>query len=317
MMTIKRTIYLASIASAVILCLMILFRNAQSELFTSLSFLLAGTIFYTLLYVLYKTDRFRQPGWWRTFEYVFFGLSIPLLVTGIELTSEQGHWVSDLFGGLLAIIILYLVGTRGFRFYQRIAELRNEKAKAELVNLKHQVNPHFFFNALNALYSLITKDPVQAQAYVLKLSELMRFSVYEGGKAKVTLGEEIAFLRNFAELNADRYQKTVDVIFEESIEDTSKEIVPLLLIMLMENAFKHGVEKLTEEAFVRVKIDQKGNQLHFEIRNNIPPGAEMNTSGLGLKNLRRRLEISYPGDGHHLEISINNDVYCVQLSLVV
>ena len=113
----------------------------------------------------------------------------------------------------------------------------------------------FFFNTLNNLYGLINKDPEQAGELVLELSELMRYSIYDGQKDRVPLIQEVEYLERYVNLHKMRYQKLIDVRFNKHIQDEAAPIMPLLFIILLENAFKHGVEKLRDSAYVHININ--------------------------------------------------------------
>jgi len=181
------------------------------------------------------------------------------------------------------------------RHFNTTIKLRNEKAKTELMHLKSQVNPHFFFNMLNNLYGLVGTDAKKAQDLILQLSDMMRYSIYEGEKDKVTLKEEVEYLKNYIALHKMRYHKSIDVKFNIDIEEDYK-VLPLLFIILLENAFKHGVENLRKNAYVYVSMTTKENNIYFEIENNFDESQLSEEPGIGLKNLKRRLELVYPGN---------------------
>ena len=198
-----------------------------------------------------------------------------------------------------------------------ILSLKKEKKQIELMHLKSQVNPHFFFNTLNNLYGLIEQDTHKAQQLILKLSEMMRYSIYEGQKDWVSLDEEITYLENYMDLHKMRYHKTIDVRFDTEIEDRSIKIMPLLFIIMVENAFKHGVEKLRKDAFVHIKLKATKHNVDFEIENNFDNEEQDTSEGIGLNNLKKRLELVY-FNRHELEISSNKvDLYKIRLKLSI
>jgi len=185
----------------------------------------------------------------------------------------------------------------------------------EMLHLKSQVNPHFFFNTLNNLYGLVEKNPKEAQLLILKLSDMMRYSIYEGQNEWVSLEEEVTYLNNYVELHKNRYHKKVTIDFKNSIDEKGYKIMPLLLILLVENAFKHGVEKLRNEAFVNIKLIAKKGRINFSIANNYDPEeVDGHTKGIGISNLKRRLEIGYKKD-FELSFYIQDQTYHAQLSL--
>lgn len=182
--------------------------------------------------------------------------------------------------------------------------------------LKEQINPHFFFNSLNSLYSLIKSDQDKAQEYVLKLSDMIRFTVYEGKKDMVSLENEITYLKNYIDLNVSRYHKNIDIQFNDQIENNSVQIAPLLFIILVENAFKHGVEKQLGDVFVHIDFHQKENEIYFEIKNNFEEEMQNETAGIGIQNLKNRLELLYKNK-YHFKISKNKNVYCTSLKIIL
>ena len=210
---------------------------------------------------------------------------------------------------LLIILIMRWI----FKQTKAILTLKNEKAKTELLHLKSQVNPHFFFNTLNNLYGLVGTDVKKAQDLILKLSDMMRYSIYEGEKDTVSLEEEVEYLKNYIELHKMRYRKEIDIKFINDISENHK-VMPLLFIILLENAFKHGVENLRENAYVHINLKSENNQIFFDIENNFDPTIETEHKGIGLANLKRRLELVYPKN-HTLSFSKINDVYKAQLNI--
>lgn len=250
---------------------------------------------------------------------------IPLLYVSYKVFTAEGSSASitldfnPVLGYALIAYYILLIGlVLGYFIHwminniKLIINLKKEKTKTELMHLQSQVNPHFFFNMLNNLYGLVGTDSKKAQILILKLSDMMRYSIYEGENEFVTLKEEVDYLKNYIELHKIRYHKNIDVTFESDIQETFK-VKPLLFIILLENAFKHGVENLRDNAYIHTKISTKGNDICFEVENNFDPEIT-GTSGIGLENLKRRLELVYPNK-HKLSFSISNNVYHSQLIL--
>jgi LytS/YehU family sensor histidine kinase len=190
--------------------------------------------------------------------------------------------------------------------------LKADKAKAELTLLKNQINPHFFFNTLNNLYGLAVEKSEQAPAMILKLSDIMRYTIYEGKADYVPLKEEVAYLEDYIELHKIRYHKKVDISFHKSLQHSHK-IAPLLLIVPLENAFKHGVESLAEHAFIKLEIRTTPKSLFFQISNNYEPTVQEG-KGIGLTNLKKRLALIYP-NRHHLDITKTAKIYTLSLEI--
>ena len=216
---------------------------------------------------------------------------------------------------LIYFPLLFVLITRWiFIQIKSIISLKNEKTKTELLHLKSQVNPHFFFNMLNNLYGLVGTDAKKAQDLILKLSDMMRYSIYEGEKERVTLEEEAEYLKNYIELHKMRYHKKIDVIFNLKIHVEGLKIMPLLFIILLENAFKHGVETLRENAYVHVNMTATSNKIQFNVENNFDITLPGEKDGIGLNNLKRRLELVYP-NSHNLSLSKVKDVYRSELNI--
>ncbi|WP_299125421.1 histidine kinase [uncultured Winogradskyella sp.] len=248
---------------------------------------------------------------------------VPLGITAYEIIVLQKDTVLFLgdFHPAVAIIVLVYYGIlllAGVLWIviqlKSVLKLKNEKTKNELLHLQSQVNPHFFFNMLNNLYGLVDVDPEKAKALILKLSELMRYSIYEGEKDTVSLEEEVEYLKNYIELHRMRYHKAIDVQCNIDIEDNNLRIMPLLFIILLENAFKHGIENLRDTSFVYLNLKSDNNTVYFEIENNFDVSLLPDTSGIGIKNLKRRLELVYPNK-HKLTFTKSDDVYKANLEL--
>ncbi|SFH44101.1 Histidine kinase [Pedobacter insulae] len=198
-----------------------------------------------------------------------------------------------------------------------ILRLKKDKTQAELMHLKSQVNPHFFFNTLNNLYGLVELNPTKAQQLILKLSDMMRYSIYEGQNDWVSLADEITYLENYMDLHKMRYHKEINISFEVATEDRNIKIMPLLFIIMVENAFKHGVEKLRKNAFVYIRLKATLKHVEFEIENNFDAEETGGNPGIGLNNLKKRLELVY-FKKHELAISTSQAaVYKISLKLTL
>lgn len=227
-----------------------------------------------------------------------------------ELYSTLKH---DLFIPLMILPLPVLIGLWIYEQYKWIKSLQNEKSKAELALLKAQVNPHFFFNTLNNLYSLTVQNSDQAPEVILKLSDMMRYTIYEGKKELVTLKEEVAYLQNYIDLHKIRHHKNVVINFTHTIESDVK-VAPLLFIILLENAFKHGVETLTEDAYIQIDLQSKDQAVLFSIENNFDDTDHNTVKGIGLENLQHRLDLLYPNK-HRLSIHKTNATFKAVLQL--
>ena len=179
-------------------------------------------------------------------------------------------------------------------------DLERSRSEAELQNLKSQLNPHFLFNTLNNIYSLIQLDPDRAQQTVHDLSRLLRYVLYDSSQPMVPLEKELDFIRNYVELMRIRLPEHVKLTTDISTATPETLVAPLLFISLIENAFKHGVSH-NKPSFIDLKIHQEGTRIVCSIRNSHFPkdnGQDKSGSGIGLQNLSRRLELLYPS--HHI-----------------
>jgi len=314
-MSFKKVAAVSSIISLFIIVLMIIFKDVKSELFTVLSIALGSTIFFAILYYSYTKEAVKEEKISTKYKYIFFAISIPILIFAVDATEESEGFVKEFVRVLLALEVFYLIFSWVFKEWKNIQKLKNEKAMAELSLLKEQINPHFFFNTLNNLYSLINKDSAAAQEYVLKLSDLMRFTIYDSEKESVLLKEEIKYLTNFIDLQTSRYHKDIDVNFVKRVENLDAKVAPLLFIILLENAFKHGVENATENAFIHVELIEKGNKINFSVKNNFETEQSSENKGFGLKNLKDRLDLLYP-NRYTLTRNIENEVYSANLEIL-
>lgn len=191
-------------------------------------------------------------------------------------------------------------------------ELEKEKLTSELALLKNQVSPHFFFNTLNNIYSLIEINTKEAQNAVLQLSKLMRYLLYESEKGDTKLSSEIFFVKNYIDLMKLRLSDRVKLThsFPEDYKDFP--FPPLIYIPFVENAFKHGVS-YREKSFINIGLQIEDQNIIFECTNSMVSKKEDNTeSGIGLENARRRLQLLFPGK-HKLEITQDNQVFKVTL----
>jgi len=241
------------------------------------------------------------------YESIFLGKNTVIFLENYPTTIS-------LFILVYYLLLLIFGALRLITQLKSVLKLKRENAKTELLHLQSQVNPHFFFNMLNNLYGLVDKDTEKAKKLILKLSDLMRYSIYEGEKFLVTLEEELDYLKSYIELHQMRYYKKIDIQLHTNLIDSTIQIRPLLFIILVENAFKHGVENLREGAYVHITLNSSQKKINFEIENNFDPSQITVQKGIGIKNLKRRLELGYP-KRHKLTIENQNTIYKAQLLL--
>lgn len=207
------------------------------------------------------------------------------------------------------------VTNRFFAEDQARKELEKEHMESELAFLQNQVSPHFFMNTLNNIHSLIEADQKLAQNAVLKLSEMMRYLLYESGRGKTTLAREIEFLRSYVKLMQLRVDDSVIVNFELPEKFNNVNLPPLLFISFIENAFKHGVS-YREPSALTFKMIQNTDSIEFIAVNTISAYSNgdslVNHGGFGLENIKKRLDLLY-GDKHQLIINKTDHEFNVKL----
>ena len=245
------------------------------------------------------------------FRMFFIGATV-LLIISVLYQYQPLDKVFDPYYFLLLIILLIELF---ISHLNSSLKLKNEQTQAELLHLRSQLNPHFFFNTLNNLYGLTIKNSKLAPEVILKLSEMMRYTIYEGEKRSVTIKDEITYLENYIELHKIRYKKSVLIEFNHAI-DKSLTITPLLFINLLENAFKHGVDTLREDAFIKMNLSNKENVIYFSIENNFNEKKKNQKIGIGQTNLKRRLSLLYPKK-HTLEFTQTENIYKVVLKISI
>ncbi|HMU46287.1 MAG TPA: histidine kinase [Chitinophagaceae bacterium] len=203
------------------------------------------------------------------------------------------------------------------RLQQRMAEIAKEKAEAELNFLKSQINPHFLFNSLNAVYFLIDKNNYDARQALHKFSDMLRYQLYEIKDSKIPVEKEIAYLKDYVDLQKLRRDENYSVTFNCSPDVKEFSIEPLLLIPFVENAFKHVSHHSAKSNFINLEMNRNNGSFLFEISNSKEiNGASVEKGGIGLENVKRRLELLYPGK-HELSIGDTETDFTVKLKLVI
>jgi LytS/YehU family sensor histidine kinase len=220
-----------------------------------------------------------------------------------------------------SIMIILLLGMNlGIKLYfksdqdaKEMQQLEKQNLEQQLEYLKCQINPHFFMNTLNNIHALVDINPEMAKSTILELSKLMRYVLYEGAKTLVPLQKDINFMRNYINLMKLRYTNKVkiDIDIPEDIPD--KSIPPMLLITFVENAFKHGVS-YKDSSFITIKLTCTDERLYFSCQNSKHPESTNEQGGVGLANVKKRLELLF-GDNHHLDIHDEDNTYMVNLEI--
>ena len=197
---------------------------------------------------------------------------------------------------------------------KQIKELKNNNLQSELSLLKSQINPHFLFNTLNSIYYLIGKKPAKGQEAVLKLSELLSHQLYDNKRDKIELQKEVENLKNYISLEEIRYQDSVVLEATYSPSINGEMIAPMLLLPLVENAFKHG-HTTAGKCYISLAIGVENGELHFHCKNSIHKKPnETSQKGIGLHSVKRRLTLLYPGK-HFFHVATSDEFYSVDLKL--
>lgn len=194
-------------------------------------------------------------------------------------------------------------------------QINQERTSMELQFLKSQINPHFLFNSFNNLYGLSLTESKKTPDAILKLAELTRYMIYDSNEPKVTLLKEITYLQDLVELQKLRYEEDVYISFIIAGHLSEYTIAPLLLISFVENAFKHGEVNDADNPVI-ISLTMEEDKLRFYVANKINNQNKDFSGGIGLKNVRRRLELLYPGK-YELQIKNNGVSYCSDLKLVL
>ncbi|MEL6923418.1 MAG: histidine kinase [Bacteroidota bacterium] len=200
------------------------------------------------------------------------------------------------------------------RAKRREQALREEKMAAELSFLKAQTNPHFLFNTLNNLYGLARRQSTQTAPTIMQLSNIMRYILYECSAPTVAIGQEVKIIEDYIRLEQLRYDDGLDLKFDTQIDDPTQGIAPLLLLPFAENAFKHGISEMRFDRFIFISLSLNEAQLEYRVENSTSEEDTTSEVGIGLRNVKRQLELIYPGQ-HQLELGQRGARFIVQLKI--
>lgn len=283
--------------------------------------------FYAILFIIptiYSTNYFILP-FFNKKKIIFFSAFI---LNGIIFTIVPVYLISrslqetlslKMFLNLFGFVLLAMVFGMAIKIARDSFSRRQEEKEAQLKLLKAQLNPHFLFNTLNNLYGLSVVKSDKLPSLMLKLSDLLRYSLYETKDVYVALEKEMSYLQNYVSLEKIRLEEQSEIQFEIEGNYRGKQIAPMLLIVFVENAFKHLGANLGEKSNVKVFINLTDKNLEFECINSIDDdlvekNLEKGKSGIGLENVKKRLSLMYP-ETHDLEIVKMKNEYSVKLIL--
>ena len=244
--------------------------------------------------------------------------SEPYILNGKASFTDLAIYWNILLGffmtGLnMGIKLLY----RSLRDEQQMEELKRQNLQAEMDYLRYQINPHFFMNTLNNIHALIDIDTEYAKSAVIELSKMMRYVLYESGSETISLKKDIQFIENYIELMRIRYDSSIDRCLDYPATIPNKvAIPPLLLIVFVENAFKHGVS-YNHASFIHIRIGYRDDAVTAVISNSRHEKSRSGTTGIGLENVKKRLALIYQ-DNYTLSIDDSDPaVYTVKLIIPI
>jgi two-component system sensor histidine kinase AlgZ len=260
------------------------------------------------------------------FNLTYFLISSEVWPEGPEPISALSlNYIIDMMIGELYVItfVTAIKVTLDFlKEHKRVADLEKAQLETELLFLKSQISPHFFFNTLNNIHSLALEKSNKTPKIILRLSELMRYLLYETNSERQSLHNEILCIQNYLDLEKIRHDDLLKINLSISGDIQDKEIAPILLLTFVENAFKHGVNK--NIGLVKVDIDFTivEDFLYFTIRNPLPAASSLSvetqrSSGIGLENVKKRLNLGYSNKDYELTITNDDQIFTVKLKIKV
>jgi sensor histidine kinase YesM len=255
------------------------------------------------------------------FNQVLFGHLIDYILPGYYFISYYSYTdILKFFLVFMGITTLLHLSKEWFELKeasQKLILLEKEKIDAELKALANQVNPHFLFNSLNVLYSLAMNNRKEAPEAILKLSDILRYVIYDSSAEQVTVESEVRMIHDFIDLQRFRTATDAKIQFETDIMDEQMKIAPMLCLPLVENSFKHGLKGDVVDTFVNVTLTASDGIFRFVIENNkgtADPMGGMGSGGVGLNNIRNRLALIYPGK-HRFRIFESGVAFRVEMEI--
>lgn len=243
--------------------------------------------------------------------------------TALAVTSsapkslEKYQHYFDVFPGILFVLFAMILGYVVQEYISKIKkdeQIKAQKNIAELSLLKSQISPHFLFNVLNSLYSLSLKKAEETPDVILKLSDILRYSLYESQEEEISVEDEIHILKTYIDIEQLRVSASTSITFDYTINNPVK-IAPMLLLPLLENAFKHGVDSSIDASYINANLTCNDESLILTCKNSFKENLNSKDfGGIGIKNIEKRLQLLYPTK-HHLEIIKNENIFDVMLEI--
>ncbi|WP_432221031.1 sensor histidine kinase [Flavobacterium sp. TMP13] len=244
----------------------------------------------------------------------------PQTITSLSLNYTVDMMIGELY--VITFITAIKVTLDFLKEQKRVADLEKAQLETELLFLKSQISPHFFFNTLNNIHSLALEKSSKTPKIILRLSELMRYLLYETKLERQSLENEILCIQNYLDLERIRHDDLLQINMSISGDILDKEIAPILLLTFVENAFKHGANKNIGIVNIDIDFTILENFLYFTITNPLPAVTEIKSclgesSGIGLENVKKRLMLGYNKEDYDLKINTENNKFTVVLKIKV
>lgn len=249
-----------------------------------------------------------------SFKTIFYLESIELFKGSSLFEKEFPDYT--FFSSILLITLFINFGFCGLEFYKENIRLQKVMIESQLKVLQDQISPHFMFNVLNHVNILIKKNPILASELLLQYTNVLRYQLYSGSLKSITISEEVVFLKNLINIEKIRWKNKLNVTSIWNIENNNFKIPPQLLIIFIENAFKHVSRSSEKRGFIDIQLNQKNRMLDLAIKNSRST-EKITTSkhtGIGLNNIKKRLNILLPNQ-YELTINETNTTYSVRLNL--
>ncbi len=261
------------------------------------------------------------------FNLTYYLLNSNVWPEGPEIVNTlTANYVMDMMIGELYVITFVTaikITSDWIKENKRSSDLEKAQLETQLLFLRSQVSPHFFFNTLNNIYSLSLEGSKRTPKVILKLSELMRYLIYDTKNKRQDLKNEIICIQNYLELEKIRYSDNLEINMNIIGQIEGKVIAPILLLSFVENAFKHGANKSIDKIKIDIDFNVKGDFLNFKIVNQIPVRPKnkqifkRNQGGIGLSNVKKRLKLGYKKDDYKMSINSSNNLFTVKLKIKV
>ena len=244
--------------------------------------------------------------------YIYFPLiDQPQLANGIKVAEPASFFCMTTTVGCMTVITL---AKRWVKKEREWLDAEKERVAAQLQILKAQLHPHFLFNTLNNIYSFSLKNSPKTPGLILKLSSLLNYMLYDCKAAEVSLEKELEIMKNYIDLEKERYGNEIEISLSIDGDVKDKYIAPLLLLPFLENAFKHGTSEQLENPWLSVDVNVNKNTLSCKILNSKNEFVKVSENGIGIENVKKRLAFLYPGI-HELNITDEKDFFVVTLTI--